>query len=98
MQQLQQAKDAQRNNPLSACTPEQALGQYHPSAALEFKQQMQGMVEKAQQELARRYVPPCYRGGQAHRYERASRPVGIAQGLEQAATESFELMEAVLHS
>ena len=55
-------------------------------------------------ELARRHVPPCYRGGQATQarialwYERASRTVGIAQGLEQAATESFELMEAVLHS
>jgi hypothetical protein len=104
MQQLQQAKDAQRNNPLSACTPEQALSQYHPSAALEFKQQMQGIVEEAQQELARRHTPLCYRGTQttqvsiASWHERASRTVDIAQELEQAATESFELMEAVLHS
>ena len=30
--------------------------------------------------------------------ERASRTVGIAQGLEQAATESFELMGTVLHN
>ena len=62
MQQLQQAKDTQRDSPLSACTPEQALSQYHPSAALEFKQQMQGIVEEAQQELARRHTPLCYRG------------------------------------
>ena len=65
---------------------------------------MQGTVEKAQQELKRRYVPPCYRGcaSTAARidlwYERASRTVGIAQGLEQAATESLEALEEVLHS
>ena len=66
---------------------------------------MQGTVEKAQQELKRRGAQFCnhidFRTTQARIelwYERARRTVGIAQGLEQAATESIEIMEAVLCS
>ena len=66
---------------------------------------MQGTVEKAQQELKRRGAQFCnhidFARTQARIelwYERARRTVGIAQGLEQAATEPLEALEAVLHS
>ena len=106
MQRLQQAKDAQRNSTLSACTPEQALSQYHPSAALEFRQQTQGIVEKAQREEKRRHTNGwCVRSYGSTRHirdaswkERAAQATRIAQGLEQAATESVEALKTVLHS
>ena len=106
IQQLQQAKDAQRNSALSACTPEQALSQYHPSAALEFRQQTQGIAEKAQREEKRRNehrrVAWSY-GSTGHIrdalwQERAAQATRIAQELKEAATESVEALEAVLHS
>ena len=108
MQHLQQAKDAQRSSTLSACTPEQALSQYHLSVALEFKHQTQGIVEKAQKEVERRIELSSQRthyyrgiGSQVRTglwHERASRTKSIAQELEQAATESVETLEAILHS
>ena len=106
IQQLQQAKDAQRNSALSACTPEQALSQYHPSAALEFRQQTQGIAKKAQREEKRRNehrrVAWSY-GSTGHIrdalwQERAAQATRIAQELKEAATESVEALEAVLHS
>ena len=108
MQHLQQAKDAQRSSTLSACTPEQALSQYHLSVALEFKHQTQGTVEKAQKEVERRNELSSQRryyyrgiGSQARTelwHERASRTKSIAQGLEQAATDSVEALEVALCS
>ena len=106
MQQLQQAKGAQHNSTLPACTPEQALSQYHPSVALEFELQTQGAVEEAQKELERRHVP--LRGMQAEYTQatqtriaqwrdRAQQTMGIARQFGQAAVEAVGLLEAALH-
>ena len=105
IQQLQQAKGAQHNSKLPACTLEQALSQYHPSVALEFERQTQGTVEEAQKELQRRHVPPCYRGMQATKTEtriaqwrdRAQQTMEMARQFQQAAIEAVELLEAALY-
>jgi hypothetical protein len=64
--QLQRAKSAQHGSSTTACTPEQAISQHHPSSALEFRMQTQGIAaaegvvevagiaEKAQVEVERR--------------------------------------------
>ena len=91
---------------MHACTPEQALSQYHPSAALEFRQQTQGIAEKAQREEKRRNehrrVAWSY-GSTGHIrdalwQERATQATRIAQELKEVATESVEALEAMLHS
>ena len=69
--QLQKAKSAQQGSSAAACTPEQAISQHHPSAALEFRLQTQGIAaaegvvkaagiaEKAQIEGERRVKASC---------------------------------------
>ena len=69
--QLQKAKSAQQGSSAAACTPEQAISQHHPLAALEFRLQTQGIAaaegvvkaagiaEKAQIEVERRVEASC---------------------------------------
>ena len=69
--QLQKAKSAQQGSSAAACTPEQAISQHHPLAALEFRLQTQGIAaaegvvkaagiaEKAQIEVERRVKASC---------------------------------------
>ena len=69
--QLQKAKSAQQSSSTAACTPEQAISQHHPLAALEFRLQTQGIAaaegvvkaagtaEKAQIEVERRVKASC---------------------------------------
>ena len=80
----------------AACTSEQAISQYHPSAALEFRMQTAGIVEKARFEIDRR-SRTARQNPMTHSWlDRARQTAKITQELEQAAVESVEALKTVL--
>ena len=82
----------------AACTPEQAISEYHPSAALEFRMQTAGIAEKAQLEVVRR-SRTARQNPMTHSWlDRARQAAEIAQQFEQAAMESVEVLTAVLYA
>ena len=91
--QLEGAKGIRHS---SSVTPEQAISQYHPSAALEFRKQTQGIAEKARFEIDRRSRTARQNPTTHSWLDRARQTAEITQGLEQAAVESVEALKTVL--